>query len=119
MEKIVDLISARVSEAFEAAGYDAALGMVTVSNRPDLCQYQCNGAMAAAKQYHKAPFMIADDVVAQLSDSQIFSRAEVVKPGFINLDVKPEFVAEYMNKMAEDEKLSVETAKNPKTIIID
>ena len=55
MEKIVDLISARVSEAFEAAGYDAALGMVTVSNRPDLCQYQCNGAMAAAKQYHKAP----------------------------------------------------------------
>lgn len=63
--------------------------------------------------------MIADDVVAQLSDSRIFSRAEVVKPGFINLDVKPEFVAEYMNNMAEDEKLSVETAKNPKTIIID
>ena len=55
--------------------------------------------------------MIADDVVAQLSDSRIFSRAEVVKPGFINLDVKPEFVAEYMNKMAEDEKLSVETAR--------
>ena len=61
---------------------------VTVSNRPDLCEYQCNGAMAGAKAYHKAPFMIADDVVAQLSDSRIFSRAEVVKPGFINLDVK-------------------------------
>ena len=115
MEQMAEELSA----AFEKAGYDPSYGKVTVSNRPDLCEYQCNGAMAGAKAYHKAPFMIADDVVAQLSDSRIFSRAEVVKPGFINLDVKPEFVAEYMNKMAEDEKLSVETAKNPKTIIID
>ena len=119
MKKIMEQMAEELSAAFEKAGYDPSYGKVTVSNRPDLCEYQCNGAMAGAKTYHKAPFMIADDVVAQLSDSQIFSRAEVVKPGFINLDVKPEFVAEYMNKMAEDEKLSVETAKNPKTIIID
>ena len=108
-----------VIDMFTKAGYEEKFARVNVSNRPDLCEYQCNGAMAGAKAYHKAPFMIADDVVAQLSDSRIFSRAEVVKPGFINLDVNPEFVAEYMNKMAEDEKLSVETAKNPKTIIID
>ena len=119
MKKIMEQMAEELSAAFEKAGYDPSYGKVTVSNRPDLCEYQCNGAMAGAKTYHKAPFMIADDVVAQLSDSQIFSRAEVVKPGFINLDVKTEFVAEYMNKMAEDEKLSVETAKNPKTIIID
>ena len=119
MKKIMEQMAEELSAAFEKAGYDPSYGNVTVSNRPDLCEYQCNGAMAGAKAYHKAPFMIADDVVAQLSDSQIFSRAEVVKPGFINLDVKPEFVAEYMNKMAEDEKLSVEIAKNPKTIIID
>ena len=119
MKKIMEQMAEELSAAFEKAGYDPSYGKVTVSNRPDLCEYQCNGAMAGAKTYHKAPFMIADDVVAQLSDSQIFSRAEVVKPGFINLDVKTEFVAEYMNKMAEDEKLSVETDKNPKTIIID
>ena len=119
MKKIMEQMAEELSAAFEKAGYDPSYGKVTVSNRPDLCEYQCNGAMAGAKAYHKAPFMIADDVVAQLSDSRIFSRAEVVKPGFINLDVNPEFVAEYMNKMAEDEKLSVETAKNPKTIIID
>ena len=119
MKKIMEQMAKELSAAFEKAGYDPSYGKVTVSNRPDLCEYQCNGAMAGAKAYHKAPFMIADDVVAQLSDSRIFSRAEVVKPGFINLDVKPEFVAEYMNKMAEDEKLSVEIAKNPKTIIID
>ena len=119
MKKIMEQMAEELSAAFEKAGYDPSYGKVTVSNRPDLCEYQCNGAMAGAKAYHKAPFMIADDVVAQLSDSRIFSRAEVVKPGFINLDVNPEFVAEYMNKMAEDEKLSVENAKNPKTIIID
>ena len=119
MKKIMEQMAEELSAAFEKAGYDPSYGKVTVSNRPDLCEYQCNGAMAGAKAYHKAPFMIADDVVAQLSESRIFSRAEVVKPGFINLDVKPEFVAEYMNKMAEDEKLSVEIAKNPKTIIID
>ena len=119
MKKIMEQMAEELSAAFEKAGYDPSYGKVTVSNRPDLCEYQCNGAMAGAKAYHKAPFMIADDVVAQLSDSRIFSRAEVVKPGFINLDVKTEFVAEYMNKMAEDEKLSVETVKNPKTIIID
>ena len=119
MKKSMEQMAEELSAAFEKAGYDPSYGKVTVSNRPDLCEYQCNGAMAGAKAYHKAPFMIADDVVAQLSDSRIFSRAEVVKPGFINLDVKPEFVAEYMNKMAEDEKLSVEIAKNPKTIIID
>ena len=102
MKKIMEQMAEELSAAFEKAGYDPSYGKVTVSNRPDLCEYQCNGAMAGAKTYHKAPFMIADDVVAQLSDSQIFSRAEVVKPGFINLDVKPEFVAEYMNKMAED-----------------
>ena len=119
MKKIMEQMAEELSAAFEKAGYDPSYGKVTVSNRPDLCEYQCNGAMAGAKTYHKAPFMIADDVVAQLGDSSIFSRAEVVKPGFINLDVKPEFVAGYLEKMAADEKLSVTEAKEPKTIIID
>ena len=119
MKKIMEQMAEELSAAFEKAGYDPSYGKVTISNRPDLCEYQCNGAMAGAKTYHKAPFMIADDVVAQLGDSSIFSRAEVVKPGFINLDVKPEFVAGYLEKMAADEKLSVTEAKEPKTIIID
>ena len=119
MKKIMEQMAEELSAAFEKAGYDPSYGKVTVSNRPDLCEYQCNGAMAGAKTYHKAPFMIADDVVAQLGDSSIFSRAEVVKPGFINLDVRPEFIADYLEKMAADEKLSVTEAKEPKTIIID
>ena len=88
MKKMMDLLAEEMSAAFEKAGYDASLGKVTVSNRPDLCEYQCNGAMAGAKTYHKAPLMIAEDVVKHLTDSSVFSVAEAVKPGFINLKVR-------------------------------
>ncbi len=119
MEKIVDLISARVSKAFEAAGYDAALGTVTVSNRPDLCQYQCNGAMAAAKQYHKAPFMIAQAVVDQMAGDEMFAKVEMVKPGFINLDLSGDFLAKCMNTMNQDERCGVEKVEKPLSIVVD
>ena len=119
MKKLMEQMAEELSAAFEKAGYDPSYGKVTVSNRPDLCEFQCNGAMAGAKAYKKAPFMIADDVVAYLKDSQVFSMTEVVKPGFINLKVKGEFLADYLKEMAADEKLSVSAAKEPKTIIID
>lgn len=119
MKKLMEQMAEELSAAFEKSGYDPSYGKVTVSNRPDLCEFQCNGAMAGAKAYKKAPFMIADDVVAYLKDSQVFSMAEVVKPGFINLKVKGEFLADYLKEMAADEKLSVSAAKEPKTIIID
>jgi arginyl-tRNA synthetase len=119
MEKLIDLISNRVSQAFEQAGYDPALGQVTVSNRPDLCQYQCNGAMAAAKQYHKAPFMIAQAVVDALQGETMFSKVEMVKPGFINLDLSGDFLAECMGRMNADPRCGVETAQHPLSIVVD
>ncbi len=119
MKKLLDMMAEELAAAFENAGYDASYGKVTVSNRPDLCEYQCNGAMAGAKAYKKAPFMIAEEVVAALKDSQIFKTAEVVKPGFINLNVKEEFLADYLQKMSKDEKLGAEAAKESKTIMID
>lgn len=108
-----------MKEAFVKAGYGEELARVTLSNRPDLCEYQCNGAMAGAKKYKKAPIMIAEDVVANLAESQCFAQAEAVKPGFINLKLKPEFVAEYLNEMAADENLGVEKEAEPKTVMID
>lgn len=119
MKKMMELLEAELSRAFEDAGYDPSYGKVTVSNRPDLCEYQCNGAMAGAKAYHKAPIMIAKDVVEKLGDSSIFSMTEAVNPGFINLKLKESFLAEYLREMQKDEKLAVETAAEPKTIIID
>ena len=119
MKKLTDYMAEELSSAFEKAGYDPSYGKVGVSNRPDLCEYQCNGAMAGAKAYKKAPFMIADDVVANLADSKIFSMKEMVKPGFINLKVSEEFLADYLKEMEKDEKLGADTAKEPKTIVID
>ena len=120
MRKILDLITDEMVKAFEADGLDAKYAKVTVSNRPDLCEYQCNGAMAAAKEYKKAPIMIAEEVVAQLKDNAMFESVEAVKPGFLNLKLNNEFVASYISKMQEDtERLGCDKVGNPKTIMID
>lgn len=119
MKKILDCLSGELAKAFAEAGYDEKLAKVTVSNRPDLCEYQCNGAMAGAKAYHKAPFMIADDVAARLQDSEMISKIESVKPGFININLSEEYLAEYMNQMAGDVRLGCDTVEKPQTIIMD
>ena len=119
MEQLLDLISKEMMNAFEAAGYARELGKVSPSNRPDLCEYQCNGAMAGAKQYHKAPIMIANDVAAKLADSSVFEKAEAVAPGFLNLTLKNEFVGEYIKGMRAEEKYGLEEPKNPVKIVID
>lgn len=119
MEKLLDLTSATVSGAFAAAGYDGALGRVTVSNRPDLCQFQCNGAMPAAKQYRKAPIAIANEVVAQLQTDEMFSKVEAVNPGFINLNLSETALADYVGQMKQDSRFGVPLAEKEKTIVID
>ena len=119
MKKIIDYIAEELSEAFEKAGYDRTYGKVTLSNRPDLCEYQCNGAMAGAKAYKKAPFMIAEDVVALLEDSACMEEVEVVKPGFINIRLKKSFVADYLNQMEETDNLGIEKTEHPEMIVLD
>lgn len=119
MKKILDLISQEVMNAFASCGYDASYGRTGISNRPDLCEYQCNGAMAAKKVYKKAPIMIAQDVAAKLQDNPVFEEVSAVNPGFINMKISGSFLADYLLKMQAEEKLSVEEAKEPKTIIID
>lgn len=119
MKKMIDLITEEIRQAFTEAGYDASYGRVSLSNRPDLCEYQCNGAMAAAKTYKKAPIMIAGDVLEHLKDSDILGEATAVNPGFINLKVSEAFLADYLNQIQKDENLSIEKVKEPKTIMID
>ena len=120
MKKFLDLITEEVTKAFVECGYDAKYAKVTLSNRPDLCEYQCNGAMAASKEYKKAPFMIADDVAAKLVTNPMFSMAESVKPGFLNLKIDEAFLASYVENMSKDEgRFGCDKAENPKTIIVD
>lgn len=119
LKTLLELITIDMREAFAKAGYDEELAKVTLSNRPDLCEYQCNGAMAGAKKYKEAPFMIAEDVAENLKDSVYFETVDVVKPGFINLKLSPECAASYLNEMAGEAKLGVEDEKDPRTVMID
>ena len=118
MEKLLSIISREVGDAFEACGYERELGRVTVSNRPDLCEYQCNGAMAGAKKYHKAPFMIADEVAQKLQSSAVLKDVASVKPGFLNFNLDNEYLASYVNQMKESKKHGIELAA-PEKIVID
>ena len=119
MKNIMNLLQEELSAAFEKAGYEEKYAKVTLSNRPDLCQYQCNGALAAAKQYHKAPIQIANEVVDSLSQSDTFQEIVAQMPGFINMTVSDAFLADFMNKMNEDELFGCDKAEQPETIVID
>ena len=119
MKTLLECITIEMQEAFKRAGYDEKFAKVTLSNRPDLCEYQCNGAMAAAKTYKKAPAMIAGEVVEFLKDSTCFEMAEAVNPGFINLKIEKRFAADYLNKMASDEMLGVSKCAEARTVMID
>ncbi|MBQ1264152.1 MAG: arginine--tRNA ligase [Oscillospiraceae bacterium] len=119
MKLLVDLISAQLADAFEKAGYDASYGKAALSNRPDLCEFQCNGCMPAAKVYKKAPLQIAQAVAEQLADSEMFSMAEAVAPGFLNLRVKADYLAEYLSEMRTSERFGVEAEREPRTIVVD
>ena len=120
MKTLIDLITEQVTNAFTGQGYDAKYGKVTLSNRPDLCEHQCNGAMAAAKEYKCAPFMISDKIAQALAENELFESVESVKPGFINMKVSPAYLAKYVSDMKADEgRFGCDKAAHPKTIIVD
>lgn len=119
MKKILDCIAEVIKPAFTACGYEDSYARVTLSNRPDLCEYQCNGAMAAAKAYKKKPIDIAGEVVAKLDGSPVFSKVSAVMPGFINLCIREEYLADIMNTMEREPKFGLEEIGSQETIIVD
>ncbi len=119
MKKFLVLITDELKKAFDEAGFPSEKVVASVSNRPDLCEYQCNGAMALAKEAHKAPLDIAQAVVEILKKNPVFEEADAVKPGFINLKVKGDFLTDYVNGMEENEKFGLEPAENPMMVVVD
>ena len=118
MEKILDIITAKMQQAFADAGYDPSFGRVTVSNRPDLCEYQCNGALAAAKQYKCAPIMIAKAVAEKL-DANDYSLVDAVMPGFINLKLSDSFLQTYLEQMRTAPDFGVAKVGQGQSIVVD
>lgn len=119
MKKIIDIITEQFVNAFETSGYDSKYAKVSVSNRPDLCEYQCNGAMGAAKQYKKAPIMIANDIVEALKDCTILKDVNAVMPGFINFNIGDEFISTYVDEMSSSDRMGYDVNENPMTIVVD
>ena len=119
MKQFIELLNDTVGAAFEKAGFDRELGRVSVSNRPDLCEYQCNGAMSGAKLYHKKPIEIAEAVATELSNSDVFEKVSAVMPGFLNLDISARYISDYVSKMLSDDKFGYENTGKQQTIVID
>ena len=119
MKTIIELISDELKSAFEKLYGDDRLGKVNISNRPDLCEYQCNDAMAAAKVFKKKTIDIANEVVELLKESESFDKIEAVMPGFININISSSFIEKYVRDMSNSEKYGVELDNPSKKIIID
>ena len=119
MEKLLELLSEELKQAFEDAGYDKNLGKATISNRPDLCEFQCNGAMAGAKQLKTAPLLIAQKVAEILTKNPVFSEVVAVAPGFLNLKLDEGYLKSYLDQMTKEDKFGVKEPKQKKTIMID
>ena len=118
MKTISEQMNEALKQAFESCGYDSTNVRVTVSNRPDLCEYQCNGAMACAKKAKKKPIDIANQVVEKLSGSPLFEAADAVMPGFINLKIAPQALTGAVREMAAEEKYGIRK-EVPQKIIVD
>lgn len=119
MKMITQVLTEKVSDTFEKCGYSKNLGLVTVSDRIDLCQFQCNGAFAGAKIYKKSPASIANDVALMLLKDKMFKKVEIAQPGFINIILTDEYLIEYVGLISQDTNLGIPQADSLETILLD
>ena len=119
MESILEVLTKKFEAVFEKASYDKSYATVGVSNRPDLCEFQCNGAMSLAKLYKKKPLDIALEVVEKLKEDKAFSKLEAVPPGFINMSLSNEFLSDYLQSMSKEEKFGINITNKKDKIIVD
>ncbi|MGH9895173.1 MAG: arginine--tRNA ligase, partial [bacterium] len=113
-------LSDLVGKAFGDFGLDHSFGQVQVSSRPELSQFQGNGAMAAAKSAGRSPRELAQEVVERLrTQSSILKSAEVAGPGFINLSITDETLARFVNSTSDDPRLGVPKADPAQVVLVD
>ena len=117
VKTILEEMNESVARAFAAAGYPEAQASVQLSNRPDLCEYQCNGAMAVAKKAGKRPLEVAEAVAAELKKESLFSEVGAVPPGFINLRVSPDALATAVRALREQPQCGAVRDENRKIVV--
>jgi arginyl-tRNA synthetase len=114
-----DHLTAIFADAFEVLGLDPAYAKVQLSARPELGQFQCNGAMPLAKILKKAPIQIANDIVTQVQNDKLFSDVSTVMPGFINITLSDAFLASWANHMFKDTRLGCPKTAHPLRVMMD
>jgi len=112
-------LSEAVGAAFASADLPAELGRVTASDRPDLADFQCNGALAAAKSARRDPREIGAQVVAQLRENPVFKSVELAGLGFINLRVANGVLSERVREISADERAGGQPAETARRVMID
>ncbi|MBV9419603.1 MAG: arginine--tRNA ligase [Alphaproteobacteria bacterium] len=119
MTGLIQELSAIAGAAFAAEGLSESFGQVQRSDRPDLAQFQCNGALAAAKAAKQNPRAIADKVAARLKANPLFAKIEIAGPGFLNIDVTDDGLAARGAALANDKNLGAPGTGEGKAIVID
>ncbi|HVO02944.1 MAG TPA: arginine--tRNA ligase [Candidatus Cybelea sp.] len=119
MSSLPALLSEIAGRAFAAEGLDPSFGKVTVSSRPDLAQFQCNGALAAAKAAKQPPRAIAEKVAERMKREPVFREVSLAGPGFINLNVTDDYLAQEMNRIAGDARLGMPAKADPRMVVLD
>ena len=119
MKDLKRALSEAVAAAFVSAGLPAEFGRVTASDRPDLADFQCNGAMAAAKTAKRPPREIAVQVVEALKDDPYLASVELAGLGFINLRVSNAALANRANEIAGDDRVGAGEVERARRVIVD
>ncbi|MFV1970451.1 MAG: arginine--tRNA ligase [Acidimicrobiia bacterium] len=108
-----------VRDAFEAEGVDRSFGDVVVSQRPELADFQCNGALAAAKSAGRNPREIAEGVAGHIEAPDLIAGIEIAGPGFLNIVVTDGHLADSVSDMAQTERLGVQQIDDDRTVVVD
>ena len=112
-------LSELTGKAFAELGLPPELGEVLPSQRPELAQFQCNGAMVAAKPAGRAPRDIAQDVADILRSQAELAKVEIAGPGFINIDLTDAALAAWSNTTAADAHLGYERPGEALRVLVD
>ena len=116
---LLSVLNEKVEKAFVACGFENAQTLVRAADRPDLADYQANGALALAKSLHQNPREVAEKVAQELKKDSFFSEVSVAGPGFINMKIKDEALTKLAAPILTQEKSGYERSDKPQTVILD
>ena len=106
----------KLTSIVKDAGYDVEVALCQ-SNRPDLGEYQVNDAMKLAKEYHKSPVVIANEILEKMKEHDIFTNLNIAGAGFINISLSDKFLIDYINEIKNDITKNVDKQQSKKIMI--